>query len=103
MEEFELVVAEGYKFEYRAKWRNLALLDFSYSHESDAKNTTRQIHDQKNLYQSELFDADRDGRVKVCDFGEIWVWGSRKTIVKRFSVECSDYQGSDARNKINDF
>ena len=50
MEEFELVVSEEYKFEYEAKVRKIAFLEFSDCQDSGARNTNRQSFHLKIFY-----------------------------------------------------
>ena len=50
MVEFELVVAEEYKFESWANWKKQHFLEFSDCQNTDAGNIGRQISHRKPLF-----------------------------------------------------
>ena len=50
MDEFELIVAEEYEFEYWRKWIKKHFVEFSDCQDSDAGNTYRQFSDRNIIH-----------------------------------------------------
>ena len=69
MAEFNLVMAEEYKFVYAAKYKEhfLEILDYQGT---DARNTYQQFLIRKTVYIQSLFDADPDREDEPCSSGE---------------------------------
>ena len=67
--------------------------------DSGARNTIRQFSHRKTPYNQIVFDAHPDRRDKACSFGDKWVWISREIETIINSLDFSDYQEKDAREK----
>ena len=78
-------------------------MEYSECQVTDARPTNWQFSHRKNLYYWKIFNIDPDGRDKACSFGEIGVSLSRRIKIKWFSLEFSDYQDYNAKEKHLDF
>ena len=59
--------------------------------------------DNFNIKNFSSTKADLDRIDETFKFFEIWVWISKRILIRTFSLDISDYQDTDAREKSNDF